>query len=97
MSLFNFTPFMYIFTHRCQANFYDFSNYGCRPCACDAAGSLNNNPSCEVNTGVCRCKENVEGQNCDRGEMLDEKKKKRKTKKEIDCGEGVRKSLSCCC
>jgi laminin gamma 1 len=51
---------------KCLPNHFDFSASGCRTCACDAAGSMNNNPSCAVNSGVCRCKEQVEGQNCDR-------------------------------
>ncbi|XP_041371142.1 laminin subunit gamma-1-like [Gigantopelta aegis] len=50
---------------RCAADFYDFGNYGCRPCSCSAAGSFNNEPRCDSRTGVCKCKENVEGQNCD--------------------------------
>ena len=36
-----------------------------RPCACVEEGSLDNNPSCLADTGICTCKENVEGQNCD--------------------------------
>ncbi|XP_029636725.1 laminin subunit gamma-1 [Octopus sinensis] len=51
---------------RCQANFYDFSNYGCRPCNCKVEGSLNNTPYCDTATGKCTCKANVDGQKCDR-------------------------------
>lgn len=50
---------------RCIPNFYDFGPSGCRPCACEVAGSLDNNPVCLASTGICTCKENVEGQNCD--------------------------------
>ena len=39
---------------------------GCQPCSCDERGSVNNNPSCDVVTGKCRCKANVEGDRCDR-------------------------------
>lgn len=34
-----------------------------RPCSCNPAGSTQ---ECDVNTGHCRCKENVEGFSCDR-------------------------------
>ena len=34
-------------------------------CECLEAGSLNNEPECRPETGMCTCKENVEGQNCD--------------------------------
>ncbi|GAB1600789.1 laminin subunit gamma-1-like [Argonauta hians] len=51
---------------RCQENFYEFSNYGCRACDCKVEGSLNNTPHCDTTTGKCRCKANVDGQKCDR-------------------------------
>ena len=34
-------------------------------CACEVAGSLNNEAECSPETGMCTCKENVHGQNCD--------------------------------
>ncbi|KTG04379.1 hypothetical protein cypCar_00038956, partial [Cyprinus carpio] len=36
---------------------------GCRPCSCNPAGSTQ---ECDVQTGRCQCKENVDGFNCDR-------------------------------
>ena len=35
-------------------------------CNCSEAGSLNNDPECLPDTGVCQCKEYVDGINCDR-------------------------------
>lgn len=35
-------------------------------CGCIIAGSWNNTPSCDQSSGVCRCKSNVEGQQCDK-------------------------------
>lgn len=49
---------------RCDVDHYDFGPRGCRPCECSVAGSLNNQPSCDPHTGVCACKEHVEGQKC---------------------------------
>ena len=34
-------------------------------CECLEAGSRNNDPECSSATGMCTCKENVQGQNCD--------------------------------
>ncbi|XP_012941612.1 laminin subunit gamma-1, partial [Aplysia californica] len=51
---------------RCLPDFYDFGEYGCRPCTCMAAGSLNNEPRCDSQTGLCQCKENVDGRQCDK-------------------------------
>lgn len=39
---------------------------GRRPCGCSMAGSVDSPPSCDAATGVCRCKANVEGRQCDR-------------------------------
>ncbi|KAI0241520.1 Laminin subunit gamma-1 [Lamellibrachia satsuma] len=36
------------------------------PCQCELAGSLNNHAECLPDSGICKCKEFVEGQNCDR-------------------------------
>lgn len=49
---------------RCAPNFYNFGSLGCTSCECSLAGSLGNQPSCNPNTGVCTCKENVEGKRC---------------------------------
>jgi len=35
-----------------------------RPCGCLKAGSFNNTPSCNLETGECRCKLHVEGKRC---------------------------------
>ena len=51
---------------RCEANFYDFSPQGCKPCGCNVAGSLGGEPRCDPVTGTCSCKDHVEGQRCDR-------------------------------
>lgn len=37
-----------------------------RSCGCHLPGSWNNSAACDPHTGVCHCKPNVEGQNCDR-------------------------------
>jgi len=37
-----------------------------RTCECLEAGSLDNQAECHPGTGICRCKEHVEGRNCDR-------------------------------
>lgn len=39
---------------------------GCKPCSCNPLGSFDSPPICEPVNGNCRCKANVEGQNCDR-------------------------------
>jgi len=38
-------------------------------CNCSEAGSLDNNPECLPDTGICRCKEYVEGRSCHRSEF----------------------------
>lgn len=48
---------------RCQPGFHSLTEAGCRPCACNAAGSTDD---CNVETGRCSCKDNVEGFNCER-------------------------------
>lgn len=49
---------------RCQANYYNFGDTGCDRCDCLEAGSLDNAPSCNPETGACLCKDNVEGRRC---------------------------------
>ena len=39
---------------------------GCKHCACNIIGSFDSPPLCDPNNGFCRCKANIEGQNCDR-------------------------------
>ncbi|KFO31935.1 Laminin subunit gamma-3 [Fukomys damarensis] len=48
---------------RCLPGFHSLSQGGCRPCTCNAAGSLGN---CDPRSGRCPCKGNVEGSLCDR-------------------------------
>ncbi|XP_060809520.1 laminin subunit gamma-1 [Amyelois transitella] len=48
----------------CAANHYDFTAQGCKPCDCYEPGSFNNSPQCHPVTGVCVCKQNVEGRRC---------------------------------
>lgn len=49
---------------RCSNNFYQFGQHGCQPCGCDARGSQDNTPACDAESGICFCKENVEGRRC---------------------------------
>ncbi|XP_060520343.1 laminin subunit gamma-1-like isoform X2 [Cylas formicarius] len=49
---------------KCALNHYDFSMQGCKSCNCLDAGSAYNQPSCDPRSGVCYCKENVEGKQC---------------------------------
>ncbi|VVC25129.1 Hypothetical protein CINCED_3A009745 [Cinara cedri] len=51
---------------RCADNHFDFGPTGCKPCGCNVAGSLDNQPRCEAENGNCICKENVEGIQCNR-------------------------------
>ena len=48
----------------CALNYFQFTNQGCKPCLCNEAGSYNNAAYCDPNTGVCMCKQNVEGKQC---------------------------------
>lgn len=38
---------------------------GCKVCNCNSIGSFDSPPICDPRDGSCRCKANVEGQNCD--------------------------------
>lgn len=46
---------------RCEVNYYDFSDAGCKTCACSEEGSVDNQQSCDPYSGNCYCKEHVEG------------------------------------
>jgi len=53
----------------CEANYWNFpeeTDAGCESCDCMVEGSLGNRPNCDVTNGQCSCKQNVEGQRCDR-------------------------------
>jgi laminin gamma 1 len=54
------------FCDKCKAGFYDFGANGCKDCQCETAGSHQNQPQCNAETGACVCKTNVEGKQCDR-------------------------------
>lgn len=43
---------------------------GCTSCECSLAGSEGNSPNCDPVTGVCVCKENVEGKRCRESVLL---------------------------
>merc|ERR1719422_643915 len=54
---------------QCEANYWNFpdeADPGCESCECMVEGSLGNRPSCDTEDGKCVCKNNVEGQRCDR-------------------------------
>jgi len=53
---------------KCEVNYWAFptgADQGCQACNCLVEGSLHNTPNCDVNTGNCDCKQNVEGQRCE--------------------------------
>lgn len=54
----------YLYCFRCDANHYDFGPQGCKECGCLEAGSRGNRPTCDPISGICLCKENVEGRRC---------------------------------
>jgi len=54
---------------KCEANYWKFpeeADSGCLSCNCKVEGSYGNRPSCNTDDGQCSCKQNVEGQQCDR-------------------------------
>ena len=54
---------------QCEANYWSFpeaAEAGCESCDCMVEGSLGNRPNCNTLDGQCECKQNVEGQRCDR-------------------------------
>jgi len=54
---------------RCEANYWNFpeeADPGCESCDCMVEGSLGNRPRCNTNDGACECKQNVEGQRCNK-------------------------------
>ena len=53
---------------QCKQITYGFGqsdNFGCRACACNAAGVLALDMNCDVITGQCSCKDVVDGRQCD--------------------------------
>ena len=46
-----------------QANHYAFSSSGCRACECNPDGSTT--LQCNLYTGDCLCKPNIDGRHCD--------------------------------
>ncbi|RXG52055.1 Laminin subunit gamma-1 [Armadillidium vulgare] len=59
---------------RCKDNFYERQdgacvacncNEGCKHCGCYIPGGYNNIASCDTSSGVCVCKQHVEGKQCD--------------------------------
>ncbi len=53
----------------CNSGFYDLSAdnpAGCRLCDCNTAGTFEASTNCNVESGQCICKTNVEGLRCDR-------------------------------
>lgn len=49
---------------RCADNHFDFTKTGCKSCGCSVEGSASNTPQCDPVTGICLCKDNVEGRQC---------------------------------
>eukprot|EP00058_Branchiostoma_floridae_P014832 XP_002600320.1 hypothetical protein BRAFLDRAFT_66822 [Branchiostoma floridae] len=53
----------------CKVGFWNLTAdnpYGCQACDCDAAGTFNSSNLCDQLTGTCVCKDNTEGDRCDR-------------------------------
>ena len=53
----------------CKEGTYNFGSdvdLGCEDCPCSPEGTVNGTGSCDPETGQCFCKENVEGQSCNR-------------------------------
>lgn len=53
----------------CKPGFYDLSADnpdGCQPCDCNTLGTFEASMTCNIDSGQCICKTNVEGLKCDR-------------------------------
>ena len=51
--------------NQCKPEHYGLSKddpLGCQPCECDIGGAYDNN--CDIITGQCKCRPNVEGRQC---------------------------------
>ena len=48
---------------KCRPNYYGITNTnGCLPCGCDDVGTNETEPrTCDMTTGLCTCKSNVQG------------------------------------
>ncbi|GFO01496.1 usherin-like, partial [Plakobranchus ocellatus] len=69
MYICNSTFIQSLYCDRCKDGTYNFgasSVTGCITCPCNPAGTINGTGACDAETGECFCKENVEGQGCDR-------------------------------
>ncbi|XP_078603553.1 laminin subunit alpha-3-like isoform X2 [Branchiostoma floridae x Branchiostoma japonicum] len=53
----------------CKVGFWNLTAdnpYGCQACDCDAAGTFNSSNLCDQLNGTCVCKDNTDGDRCDR-------------------------------
>ncbi|XP_054432559.1 LOW QUALITY PROTEIN: usherin [Pteronotus mesoamericanus] len=53
---------------QCPSGFFNLQEQdpdGCRPCACNAAGTVDGDITCHPKSGQCKCKANVIGLRCD--------------------------------
>lgn len=47
-------------------NLNESNEGGCEPCLCDTSGTVDASANCDMHSGQCECKPNVEGRNCSR-------------------------------